>query len=106
MTDADPPPMDNIKKRTFTTITTTANNLIKKVKSAGEEDKLPILLEGLESATREYLSIMLEKLELTDILVHSPKGRFLYALDLKTLFTSEAEKKEMEQVKVIKHLNS
>ena len=102
MADSDPQAMEQIKKRTFTTITTTANNLIKKVKSAGEEDKLPILLEGLEAATREYLSIMLEKLELTDIIAHSPKGRFLYALDLKTLFTSEAEKKELEQAKVRK----
>ena len=53
MADSDPQAMEQIKKRTFTTITTTANNLIKKVKSAGEEDKLPVLLEGLEAATRE-----------------------------------------------------
>ena len=99
MTDSEPPPLDQVaKKRTFTTITTTANNLIKKVKSAIEEDKLAVLVNGLEAATKEYMSIMLEKLELTDIIEHSPKGQFLYELDFKTLFSSE--EKEVQEATV------
>ena len=91
--------MDNVgKKRTFTTITTTANNLIKKCQKAAEEDKLATLVDGLEGATREYLSIMLEKLELSEIIIHSPKGKFLYELDLKKLFSPE--EKEVEEVTV------
>lgn len=98
MTDTEPPPMDQVgKKRTFTTITTTANNLIKKCQKASEEDKLATLVEGLEGATREYLSIMMEKLDLAEIIAHSPKGKFLYELDLKKLFSPEEE--EVEEVK-------
>lgn len=91
--------MENVgKKRTFTTITTTANNLIKKCKNALDEDKLAILLEGLEEATREYMSIMLEKLELPDIIEHTPRAKALYELDIAGLFS--LEKPELEQAKV------
>lgn len=86
------------KKRTFTLITTSANNLIKKCKNAPDDEKLGIILEGLEEATREYLSIMLEKLELSDILVHTPKAKALYELDIAGLFA--LEKDEVEKVKV------
>lgn len=99
MTDSEPAPMDQVgKKRTFTTITTTANALIKKCKNALEEDKLAVLLEGLEGATKEYLSIMLEKLDLPEIIEHEPKARALYNLDITGLFT--LEKQEVEQAKV------
>lgn len=99
MSESEPPQMDNVgKKRTFTTITTTANNLIKKCQKAAEEDKLATLVQGLEAATREYLSIMLEKLDLTEIITHSPKGKFLYELDLKKLFSPE--EKEVEEATV------
>ena len=102
MAENDLPPMDQVgKKRTFTTITTTANNLIKKCKNAVEEEKLAVLVEGLESATKEYLSIMLEKLDLTEILTHSPKGKFLYELDLKTLFSAEAKEVEEASVRLV-----
>ena len=87
----EPPQAEMISKRTFTTVTTTANALIKKVKAAHDEDKLAILVVGLEAATKEYLSIMLEKLELPEIITHSPKGSFLYKLDLSNLFTMEAD---------------
>ena len=91
--------MDQVgQKRTFTTITTTANKLIKKCKNAVDEDKLATLVEGLQGATREYLSIMLEKLDLTEILTHSPQGKFLYELDLQSLFSPE--EKDVEEVKV------
>ena len=91
--------MDQIgKKRTFTTITTTANYLIKKVKGVSEDEKLPVLVEGLEAATKEYLSIMLEKLDVAEIMTHSPKAKFLFELDLAKLFAPET--KEVEKVKV------
>ena len=99
MTDSEMSKMEPVgKKRTFTLITTTANNLIKKCKNATNEDKLAILLEGLEEATREYLSIMLEKLELPEIIDHTPKAEALYELDIAGLFS--LEKKEVEQAKV------
>ena len=99
MADNDLPPLDQVgKKRTFTTITTTANNLIKKVKGVADEEKLPVLVEGLEAATKEYLSIMMEKLDLAEILTHTPKAKFLYELDLAKLFAPET--KEVEEVKV------
>ena len=100
MAEADgPSKMEPLgKKRTFTTITTTANNLIKKCKNALDEDKLAVLLEGLEEATREYMSIMLEKLELPEIIVHEPKAKMLYQLDIAGLFC--LEKPEVEQAKV------
>ena len=59
---------------------------------------MAVLLEGLEGATREYLSIMLEKLELPEIIEHEPKARALYDVDIAGLFT--LEKKEVEQAKV------
>ena len=100
MTDTEPPgTMEQVgKKRTFTTITTTANGLIKKCKNALDEDKLAFMLEGLEAATREYLSIMLEKLDLPEVIEHTPKARALYELDIAGLFT--LEKKEVEQATV------
>ena len=99
MTDTEPPPMDMVgQKRTFTTITTTANKLIKKCKSAAEEDKLATLVTGLEAATKEYLSIMLEKLDLAEIITHSPEGQFLYELEISKLFSPE--EKEVEEVTV------
>ena len=99
MADNELPPLDQVgKKRTFTTITTTANNLIKKVKGVSDDEKLPVLVEGLEAATKEYLSIMMEKLDLAEILTHTPKAKFLYELDLAKLFAPET--KEVEKVKV------
>ena len=41
---------------------------------------------------------MLEKLDLAEIIVHSPEGQFLYELDLPKLFSPE--EKEVEEVKV------
>ena len=87
----EPPAPEAITKRTFTTVTTTGNDLIKKCKAAHDEDKLAILVPGLEAATREYISIMLEKLELPEIITHTPKASFLYKLDLSSLFTMEAD---------------
>ena len=95
---SEPPQVDVLTKRTFTTITTTGNELIKRCRNAIDEDKLPFLVEGLENATKEYLSIMLEKLDLPEILTHSPEGKFLYNLDMKSLFERETE--EVTQVKV------
>lgn len=100
MADKDPPNMEPVgKKRTFTTVTTTANDLIKKCKNALDEDKLAIILEGLEEATREYLSIMLEKLELSEIIDHTPKAQALYELDISGLFSLEKPEIEQAQVK-------
>ena len=99
MTDTEPAKMEQVgKKRTFTLITTNANNLIKKCKNALDEDKLAVVVEGLEEATREFLSIMLEKLELPEIIEHTPKAKALYDLDISGLFC--LEKQEMEQAKV------
>ena len=93
--------MDQVgQKRTFTTITSTANKLIKKCNGVSDEDKLPVLVEGLKGATKEYLSIMLEKLDLKDIITHSPKGKFLYELDLQKLFSPEEEQVEQVTVRV------
>ena len=98
----EPPAPELLSKRTFTTVTTTANALIKKCKAAPDEDKLALLVPGLEKATKEYLSIMLEKLELPEIITHTPKASFLYKLDLSTLFTMEAEDIKKATVSVIK----
>ena len=98
MSESEPGKMETIKKRTFTTITTTANNLIKKCKNALDDDKLPVLVEGLEEATREYLSIMLEKLEVSEIINHAPKAKALYELDIAGLFN--LEKPEIEKATV------
>ena len=99
MADSEPPQMDQVgAKRTFTTITTTANKLIKKCKNAVDEDKFAVLVEGLEGATREYMSIMLEKLELSEIVSHTPKAQALFELDIAGLFN--LEKSEVEQATV------
>ena len=103
MNEKDPPNMEQVgKRRTFTTVTTTANDLIKKCKNALDEDKLAVLLEGLEEATREYLSIMLEKLEVPEIINHTPKAKALYELDIAGLFN--LEQPEIEQATVSKNL--
>ena len=99
MTDTEPPPMETVgTKRTFTTITTTANKLIKKCKSALDEDKLAVILEGLEGATKEYMSIMLEKLEVSEIAEHTPKAQELFQLDIAGLF--QLEKPDVEKATV------
>ena len=105
MTEPDLPTMENVgQKRTFTTITTTANKLIKKCKNTVEDEKLSVLLEGLEVATKEYLSIMLEKLDLPEIITHSPRGQRLYELDISSLFTLEAKEVEQATVSIILEL--
>ena len=101
MTDQEPAPMEPVgQKRTFATITATANKLIKRCKNAPDEEKLAIVVEGLELATKEYLSIMLEKLDLTEIISHSPQAKRLYELDLVSLFTLEKPEVEKVQVKI------
>ena len=85
-------------KRTMTTCTATANQLIKKCKAVPEQEKLGVVLQGLEAATREYMSIMLEKLEINDMLEHTPEAAALFKLDFKTLF--DLEKNQMDVAKV------
>ena len=92
------PAMKKIQKRTFNTVTATGTALIKEVKAKPDEEKLPTLVPGLQHATKEYVSIMLEKLELEQILTHSPEGSFLYRLDYKEFF--DMNKAELEQAKV------
>ena len=98
----EPPPAEMLTKRTFTTVTTTGNELIKKCKAAADEDKLAIIVHGLEIATKEYISIMLEKLELSEVITHTPKASFLYKLDLSKVFTMEADDIKKATVRVLK----
>ena len=87
-------------KRSMTTVTNTANTLCKRVTKTADEDKFAVILDGLQEATKEYVSIMLEKLELNEILSHTPAASFLYRLDWQTLFEVEASEVKKAEVKL------
>ena len=99
MDETEVPIMETVGvKRTMTTCTATANQLIKKCKAVPDHEKLEVILQGLEAATKEYMSIMLEKLDINDIVVHTPEAAALFDLDFKTLF--DLEKGQMDLAKV------
>ena len=93
-----PEMVDVGKKRSFTTVTTTGKAVIKECEKAADEDKLAELVKGLELATKEYVSIMLEKCDLKQILTHSPRGAFLYRLDFAAFF--DINRSQLEKAKV------
>ena len=99
LSEPEVPEMKKLEKRDFRTVTATGTALIKEVKATPDEEKLAVLIDGLESATKEYISIMLEKAQLEQILTHSPEGSFLYKLDFKGLFESNKSGLEKAQVK-------
>ena len=101
MTEQETPAMEILSKRSFTTVTATANQLIKRCKSTADEQKLEVILEGLEASTKEYLSIMLERLEVADLIDKVPEADALYRLDVKTLFELEKSDVDMATVSIV-----
>ena len=90
MTDTEPAPLEPIptqKPRDFKTVTRSGNELVKTITTThGAADHGQIIKEGLESAILEYVSIIVEKADLTDLAINDEKYKFLMKLDIKSIF--------------------
>ena len=84
----NPPNLESIgAKRDFKTVTKTGNELIKAIQATHEsEDHGQIIKEGLQSAIREYISIILEKAELSDKVGDDKRYDFLQEMDFQSIF--------------------
>ena len=81
------PELEVIAKRDFRTVTKTGNELIKTITTTAESpDHDMIIKEGLEAAIREYISIVVEKSNLSDLSLEDEKYKFLSSLDVKSIF--------------------
>ena len=74
-------------KRDFKTVTKTGNELIKTIQATAEaEDHGQIIKDGLESAIREYISIILERSDTTNKVGQDGRYDFLIKLDIQSIF--------------------
>lgn len=84
----DPPP-----KKDFRLITKSGNELIKTIANTRESpDHSQIIKDGLEAVIREYVSVIVEKSDLTG-LMKDEKYKFLSLLDVKSIFCEPGARK-------------
>ena len=102
MSDSEgPPPMTAIKndqpnqKRDFRLITKSGNELIKTITSTKDSlDHAQIIKDGLETVIREYVSVIVEKSDLTDLVQGNETYKFLTLLDVKSIFHEPGARKD------------
>ena len=76
------PDMDPIQKRDFRLVTKNGNDLIKTITTTKEAEGHPdIIKEGLEATLREYISIIVEKSDLNELVTNDERYKFLGSLD-------------------------
>lgn len=106
MTDSEPPQMELIpkpdekndppQKRDFRTVTRSGNELIKTITTtSGAADHGQIIKDGLEAAIFEYISIIVEKADLKDLVSTDDKYKFLGKLDIKSIFEPKIKSKSV-----------
>ena len=87
--------MTKLVKRDFRLVTTSGNDLIKSITATRDsEDHPSIIKEGLESTIREYISIIVEKADLNDLVASDEKYQFLGKLDVKSMFEPKKTQKD------------
>ena len=80
------PEMTKLVPRDFRLVTKTGNELIKTITSTREaSDHTGIIKEGLEAAIREYISIIVEKADLNELIDTKDDYKFLAELDVKSM---------------------
>ena len=119
MPPADPIP--GVHKRDFKTVTKTGNELIKTIVTTKDaQGHAEIIKDGLEAAVREYISIIVEKADLNDLVNTDGDYKFLGSLDVKSIFEEKsggrnpttdktnflAEKTASNQEKILKKLET
>ena len=95
MADAkDMPNAEAIQKRDFRLVTKTGNELIKTITTTKDTVGHPeIIKDGLEAAVREYISIIVEKSDLNDLVNTKDEYKFLGSLDVKSIFEEKVGRK-------------
>ena len=92
------PEMEQIQKRDFRLVTRTGNDLIKTITTTKEAEGHPeIIKEGLEAAVREYISIIVEKSSLNELISNDERYSFLGSLDVKSIFDSKKGSNESKK---------
>ena len=92
------PPMEKLKKRDFKTVTQNGNDLIKTINTTKDAADHPqIIKEGLEAVVREYISIIVEKANLNELINTEEKYKFLGLVDVKSIFETETKKNPVSE---------
>ena len=101
-TSAEIPPlteMDQTKPRSFSAITTLANNFTKKVKEEQDTaEKLDLLKKGIHEALKTFVSIAFEKAEVNDLISNDPAFQHLQFFDPTAIFTADMDKLQVAKV--------
>ena len=89
------PPAEPIVKKDFRLVTKTGNELIKTIISTRDAVNHPqVIKEGLETALREYIAVVVEKSNLSDLIEEDVKYNFLSLVDVKSIFQSPETRKD------------
>ena len=84
---SDMPEATKIVPKDFRLVTKSGNELIKVINTTRDaEDHPNIIKEGLETVIREYISIIVEKTNLSDLIDSDEKYKFLTNVDVKSIF--------------------
>ena len=96
MSEPNLPEMTPIgNKRDFRTITKNGNDLVKTIIATKESpDHGQIIKEGLESTIKEYISIIVEKTDLNELVSEGGKYQFLQKLDIRSIFEPKKSEKD------------
>ena len=103
----DMPPATLIKndapnqKRDFRFITKNGNELIKTIVNTRESmDHPQIIKDGLEAVIRDYISVIVEKSDLNNLVQEDEKYKFLSLLDVKSIFGDPGTRKDPVSEKI------
>lgn len=89
------PELVKIAQRDFRQVTKAGNELIKTITSTRDaSDHTGIIKEGLEAAIREYVSIIVEKADLNELVDSNDDYKFLGQLDVKSIFEQKSTNKD------------
>lgn len=86
----DLPDMTKTGVRDFRLVTKNGNELIKTINNSRDAPSHPqIIKDGLEAVIREYISIIVEKASLNELVNTDKEYHFLGKLDVKALFENK-----------------
>ena len=89
------PPAEPLVKKDFRLVTKTGNDLIKTITSTRDAVNHPqVIRDGLEAALREYITVVVEKANLSELIDQDDKYNFLALLDVKSIFLQPETRKD------------
>ena len=102
-TSAEIPPLteveSNPKPRSFSTVTTLANDFTKKVKEEQDTaEKLVLLKNGIHDALKNFVSIAFEKADVNDLISNEPAFQHLQFFDPSAIFTADMDSLQVGKV--------